>query len=198
MFCDNFFQSLQQFLTLFVPGYIAVKTFHFFNKPESSSFEGIAVVSIVISYIINLAVGLVVEPDDSHLLISELIATAVAFIGALCIVKVKTLDCFKVILRWIGRVSNNDSIWQELFDVNRGAGIQCYAKYNNEVVRIEGGVKAYSVRDDGECDIVLTRYKVTYYNGNTYDLSKCDPSDCPDLYLNSKNIHGLEVKKGDD
>lgn len=191
MFCDNLFQSLQQFLTQFAPGYIAVKTFQFFNKQKSSSFEGTAVASIVISYITNLVVGLVVEPDESHLLVFGLIATAVAFIGALCMVKVKTLDCFKAILRWIGRVSNNDSIWQELFDVNRGARIQCYAKYNNEVVRITGNVKAYNVRDDGECDIVLTKCKVTYYNGNSHTI----PDD-QDLYLNSRNIHGLEIKKG--
>lgn len=120
MFCDNLFQSLQQFLTQFVPGYIALKTFQFFNKQKSSSFEGTAVASIVISYITNLVVGLFISSDDSHLLVFGLIAVVVAFIGALCMVKLTTLDCFKVILQRIGRVSNNDSIWQELLMLTVG------------------------------------------------------------------------------
>lgn len=199
MFCDDLFQSLQQFLTQFVPGYIAVKTFHFFNKQKSSSFEGTAVASIVISYVINLVVGLLVKPDGSNLLLSEIIAVAVAIIGAICVVKVKTLDRFKTVLQRVGRVSNNDNIWKELFDVNRGAAIRCYTKFNNEIAMINGVVRAYNVRDDGECDIVLTKYTVTYFNESKkpYDLSQLDPSNCPDLYLNSKNIHGLEVLRGE-
>ncbi len=193
MFFDELFQSLQQFLTQFVPGYVFVKTFRFFDKQKSSSFEGTAVASIAISYVINLVVSLFVKTDDSCIWIFEIIAVAVAFICGICIVKIKTTGCFRKSLQWIGKVSDSDNIWKELFDVNNGSTIRCYAKFKNEDAMITGAIKYYDVRDDGECDIVLTEYTVTYNNGNVYECGNG-----ADLYLNSKNIHGLEVVNGKD
>lgn len=89
MVFDELFQSLQQFLTQFVPGYVFIKTFHFFNKQKYNSFEGTAVASIAISYVINLVVNLFVKTDNSCIWISEVIAVVVAFIFAICIVKIK-------------------------------------------------------------------------------------------------------------
>lgn len=191
MVFDELFQSLQQFLTQFVPGYVFIKTFHFFNKQKYNSFEGTAVASIAISYVINLVVNLFVKTDNSCIWISEVIAVVVAFIFAICIVKIKTMDCFRKCSQWIGKKSDSDNIWEELFDVNKGSTIRCYAKFKNEDAMITGAIKYYDVRDDGECDIVLTGYAVTYNNGNVY---KCENG--ADLYLNSKNIHGLEVVNG--
>lgn len=190
MVFDELFQSLQQFLTQFVPGYVFIKTFHFFNKQKYNSFEGTAVASIAISYVINLVVNLFVKTDNSCIWISEVIAVVVAFIFAICIVKIKTMDCFRKCSQWIGKKADSDNIWEELFDVNKGSTIRCYAKFKNEDAMITGAIKYYDVRDDGECDIVLTGYAVTYNNGNVY---KCENG--ADLYLNSKNIHGLEVVK---
>ena len=190
MVFDELFQSLQQFLTQFVPGYVFIKTFHFFNKQKYNSFEGTAVASIAISYVINLVVNLFVKTDNSCIWISEVIAVVVAFIFAICIVKIKTMDCFRKCSQWIGKKSDSDNIWEELFDVNKGSTIRCYAKFKNEDAMITGAIKYYDVRDDGECDIVLTGYAVTYNNGNVY---KCENG--ADLYLNSKNIHRLEVVK---
>ena len=190
MVFDELFQSLQQFLTQFVPGYVFIKTFHFFNKQKYNSFEGTAVASIAISYVINLVVNLFVKTDNSCIWISEVIAVVVAFIFAICIVKIKTMDCFRKCSQWIGKKSDSDNIWEELFDVNKGSTIRCYAKFKNEDAMITGAIKYYDVRDDGECDIVLTGYAVTCNNGNVY---KCENG--ADLYLNSKNIHGLEVVK---
>lgn len=190
MVFDELFQSLQQFLTQFVPGYVFIKTFHFFNKQKYNSFEGTAVASIAISYVINLVVNLFVKTDNSCIWISEVIAVVVAFIFAICIIKIKTMDCFRKCSQWIGKKSDSDNIWEELFDVNKGSTIRCYAKFKNEDAMITGAIKYYDVRDDGECDIVLTGYAVTYNNGNVY---KCENG--ADLYLNSKNIHGLEVVK---
>ena len=190
MVFDELFQSLQQFLTQFVPGYVFIKTFHFFNKQKYNSFEGTAVASIAISYVINLVVNLFVKTDNSCIWISEVIAVVVAFIFAICIVKIKTMDCFRKCSQWIGKKSDSENIWEELFDVNKGSTIRCYAKFKNEDAMITGAIKYYDVRDDGECDIVLTGYAVTYNNGNVY---KCENG--ADLYLNSKSIHGLEVVK---
>ena len=190
MVFDELFQSLQQFLTQFVPGYVFIKTFHFFNKQKYNSFEGTAVASIAISYVINLVVNLFVKTDNSCIWISEVIAVVVAFIFAICIVKIKTMDCFRKCSQWIGKKSDSDNIWEELFDVSKGSTIRCYAKFKNEDAMVTGAIKYYDVRDDGECDIVLTGYAVTYNNGNVY---KCENG--ADLYLNSKNIHGLEVVK---
>lgn len=191
MVFDELFQSLQQFLTQFVPGYVFIKTFHFFNKQKSDSFEGTAVASIAISYVINLVVSLFVKTDNSRIWIPEVVAVVVAFVCAICIVKIKTMGCFRKCSQWIGKKSDNDSIWEELFDVNKGSTIRCYAKFKKEDAMITGAIKYYDVRDDGECDIVLTKYTVTYNNGNVYECGNG-----ADLYLSSKNIHGLEVVKG--
>lgn len=52
----------------------------------------------------------------------------------------------------------------------------------------------FDVCEDGECSIALVNYVVTYDNGNKYKLGKRD--DEPILYLNTRNVHGLEVTYG--
>ena len=52
------FESLPEILALFVPGFIFIKTYCFFIKANSDSFESTAVASITISYVLNLIVDL--------------------------------------------------------------------------------------------------------------------------------------------
>lgn len=58
------FESLPDLLKLFVPGFVFIKTLCFFGKSKSDSFEGTAVASVTISYILNLAVGLLAKVID--------------------------------------------------------------------------------------------------------------------------------------
>lgn len=195
------FDSLSDFFNLFIPGFIFIKTFRFFGKAKSDSFEGTAVASVTISYILNLTAGLLakaVKKSDPPL---EYISILLAFIIALLLVKLKTSGLQKGVFKWIGKISGSENIWQDIFDPNKGARIRCYSSFNNEDVMIEGDVKYFEACEDGECCIALVNYVVTYNNGNKYNnkynLDKSGkPNDEPVLYLNTRNVHGLEVTRG--
>ncbi len=188
------FESLPEIIALFVPGYVFIKTFCFFGKSKSDTFEGTAVASVTISYVFNLVVDLfakVIKVSDTVL---EIIPILLAFGIALILVKLKTAGALKSCLKWIGKVSDSDNIWQDIFNLNKGSRIRCYSKFNNENVMIEGNVKYFDICEDGECSIALVNYVVTYDNGYKYELGK--RSDEPILYLNTRNVHGLEVTYG--
>lgn len=188
------FESLPDLLKLFVPGFVFIKTLCFFGKSKSDSFEGTAVASVTISYILNLAVGLLAKVINILDAIPELSSIFLAFMIALIWVALKTSGVLKGILKWIGKVSDSENIWQDIFNLNKGSRIRCYSRFKNEDVMIEGDVKYFEVCEDGECSIALINYAVTYNNGNIYKLGKRD--DEPVLYLNTRNIHGLEVIYG--
>ena len=188
------FESLPDLLKLFVPGFVFIKTLCFFGKSKSDSFEGTAVASVTISYILNLAVGLLAKVIDILDVIPELSSIFFAFMIALIWVALKTSGVLKGILKWIGKVSDSENIWQDIFNLNKGSRIRCYSRFKNEDVMIEGDVKYFEVCEDGECSIALINYAVTYNNGNIYKLRNRD--DEPVLYLNTRNIHGLEVIYG--
>lgn len=188
------FEALPQIISLFVPGFVFIKTFSFFSKAKSDSFEGTAVASVTISYVLNLVVGLLAKltkiPDTNL----EIVSVLFAFLFSLVLVKLKKAGILKSSLKWIGKVSDSDNIWQDIFNLNKGSRIRCYSKFNNQDVMIEGDVKYFDICEDGECSIALVNYVVTYDNGNKYKLGKRD--DEPILYLNTRNVHGLEVTYG--
>lgn len=188
------FESLPNIFTLFVPGFVFIKTFNFFGKSKSDAFESTAVSSLAISYVLNLVVGLCAMVTKIPDTILEIISVLLAFILALILVKLKTAGVLKRSLKWIGKVSDSDNIWQDIFDRNKGSRIRCYSRFKNEDVMIEGDVKYFDMCEDGECSIALINYVVTYNNGNKYKLGKRD--DAPILYLNTRNVHGLEVTYG--
>ena len=188
------FESLPEILALFVPGFVFIKTYCFFIKAKSDSFESTAVASIMISYVLNLIVDLfskvITLSDAAHKFVTVLLA----FACALVIIKLKTLGILKSSLKWIGKVSDSENIWQDIFDINKGSRIRCYSTFNNENVTIEGDVKYFDVCEDGECSVALVNYVVTYDSGNVYKLGKRD--DEPIMYIQTRNIHGLEVTYG--
>lgn len=188
------FESLPDIFSLFVPGYVFIKTFCFFGKSKSDSFEGTAVASVTISYMVNLVVGLFAKLMKIQNTNLEIVSVLFAFIFSLILVKLKKAGVLKSSLKWIGKVSDSDNIWQDIFNLNKGSRIRCYSKFNNQDVMIEGDVKYFDVCEDGECSIALVNYVVTYDNGNKYKLGKRD--DEPILYLNTRNVHGLEVTYG--
>ena len=190
------FANIQDFLTFFVPGYVVITIIRFFYKDESSSFEGVAVASVAISYMLNLIVGLFVEAKN-NLLIYELASIILAVVCAIFVVRIRTTGILKNSLIWIGKMSGNDDIWQELFDRNNGADIRCYSKFNHKIAMIMGKVKSYAVRENGSCDIVIYDYTVTYEGGDQYNPNKETCGYTPILYLYSEDIYGLEVRTGD-
>lgn len=191
---EALFGALPDIFTLFVPGFVFIKTFCFFEKSKSHSFEGTAVSSVAISYILNLAVELLAKVIKMPDAVLEFISVLFAFVIALILVKLRTSGFLKSSLKWIGKISDSENIWQDIFDLNKGSRIRCYSKFNNEDAMIEGDVKYFEACEDGECSIGLINYVITYHSGNVYKLG--NRSDEPILYLNTRNIHGLEVTYG--
>lgn len=191
----DLFDSLPDILALFVPGFLFLKTYFYFGSKKSDSFQGTAVVSVVISYIIRLLLSFLSKAFHLAILSSGLAAIFFAFVSALLLVKLKTLGVLKKGLQWIGKVSDTDNIWQEIFDCNKGSRIRCFTRFNHQDVMIDGNVKFFDLCKDGECSIVLEGYTITYKNGNSY--APQDQKLSPLLYLNTKNVHGLEVMHGE-
>lgn len=191
---EALFKALPDIIKLFVPGFVCLKTYNSFVDTKSDSFESTAVSSIAVSYIISLVtqlIGMWVQMSD---VVENLLAVILAFACAVIVVKAKMSAKFKEVMRFIGGISGNESIWQDIFDRNKGSWIRCYAKYYHKDVIIEGKVKYYEPCEDGECSIALIDYVVKYEDGNVYKLGKRD--DEPIMYINTKNIHGLEVTRG--
>ena len=188
------FEALPDIIKLFVPGFVCIKTYSLFVDTKTDSFESIAVSSLAISYIFSLITQIICKWIPVLGTAENLLAVGLAFICALILVIIKKTDKLREVMRFIGGVSGNDSIWLDIFDRNKGAWLRCFARFNNEDVIIEGTVKYYEPCEDGECSIALVNYTVKYPNGNVYKLGKRD--DEPVMYINTRNIHGLEVTKG--
>lgn len=195
---EGFFKSFSLILELFVPGFVFVKTFCFFGKPSSDSFESTAVTSLVISYIFKLIVDLLETFIKMSDLVANAIAIVLAFVCSLIIVKIKVSGCLNFFTGWIGRVTVSENFWQEIFDVNKGSTIRFFTEYNNLDVMITGDVKRFDICDDGECCIALENYTVEYCEGDCEGeiYAPKAENNGPVMYVNTRDIHGLEVTYG--
>lgn len=191
---EALFKALPEIIKLFVPGFVFVKIYCRFVDLKVDSFESTAVSSIAISYVISLitkTIGIWLTMTET---VENLVAVVLAFLSAVIFVIIKKSEKFKGVMQFIGGVTGNESIWQDIFDRNKGSWLRCYSRFNNKDVIIEGDVKYYEPCEDGECNIALVNYTVRYYDGNVYKLGKRD--DEPVMHINTRNIHGLEVTKG--
>ena len=200
----SFFQSMPHLFELFIPGFIFLWTYRLFCKGQSDHFESTAIYSLIISFILKLVATLILEkPPYNIVSVSEgidiknnLVAILLGFIAALFIVKIKTTEVLKGPAKWLGKTTGNDNIWQDLFDRNLGSRLRCHTNYNNKDATIVGDVKYYEACQDGECNIVLENYTITYADNSFYEPPEEYKIYTPFLYLNSKNFHELEVFHG--
>lgn len=190
----SLFESLPNILSLFVPGFVFIKTLGYFSKLKAYSFEGVTVTSVTISYVLNLFVESSLRIFNRPDISTEIISTIIAFVFAIIVVKFKTSGCHKSLLKWLGKVTDSEYIWQDIFDRNKGSRIRCYSNFKHKDAMIEGDVKYFEICEDGECSIALINYVVTYDNKKEYRLG--ERTDEPILYINTRNIHGLEVTHG--
>ena len=191
---EALFKALPDIIKLFVPGFVFIKIYCRFVDLKADSFESTAVSSIAISYVISLitkTIGIWLTMTET---VENLVAVVLAFLSAVILVIIKKSEKFKGVMQFIGGVTGNESIWQDIFDRNKGSWLRCYSRFNNKDVIIEGDVKYYEPCEDGECNIALVNYTVKYYDGKVYKLGKRD--DEPVMHINTRNIHGLEVTKG--
>ena len=190
----SLFESLPILFTYFIPGFVFIKTFSFFVKSTTDSFESTAVASVAISYVLEVAVVLLESIIKIPSILHETVVVLLAFLSALIIVKLKTMGALKSSLKWIGKITDHDNIWQDIFDLNKGSRIRCFSRFNHQDVMIQGDVKFFDICEDGECSVALINYIITYDDGKIYKSEKCE--DAPTMYINTRNVHGLEVKYG--
>lgn len=195
MSLKELFEILPQLLNLFVPGFVFLTIYKYLASTKDKDFNVTIIGSIVLSYIFQLIVSLIcriVNVSASGNIVT-VIAIILAIICALIIVKVRLTACYKKITTWIGRTTGSKNIWYDLFDLNKGTRIRFFTKYNNEDVIVEGDVKYYEECEDGDCNIVISNYKIKYIvNGNVYKNNTPNAT----MIFNSKNIHGLEAHYG--
>lgn len=195
-FLEFVISSFTQILRSFVPGYISVYLYRYLRTTKADTFEKTAIHSVVISYILTLFVGfcckgyldkgLMTEGDTAFLTI-----VLGGIVGAVCAV-LRNRAFAKKSLEKIGRITGSESIWEDLFDVERGSKIRCTAKFHNKDVSIQGDVKYFEPVGDGECNIVLEDYQVKNLENN--QLYK--PDEESRMRLNTKNISSIEVTYG--
>ncbi|MBE6891346.1 MAG: hypothetical protein E7481_04890 [Ruminococcaceae bacterium] len=195
MSLKELFEILPQLLNLFVPGFVFLTIYKYLASTKDKDFNVTIIGSFVLSYIFQLIVSLIcriVNVSASGNIVT-VIAIILAIICALIIVKVRLTACYKKITTWIGRTTGSKNIWYDLFDLNKGTRIRFFTKYNNEDVIVEGDVKYYEECEDGDCNIVISNYKIKYIvNGNVYKNNTPNAT----MIFNSKNIHGLEAHYG--
>ena len=181
-------EALPLLIQLFVPGFVFVFIYNFFADKKTKHHEITFVGSVILSYIFKILCDLInilydfSEPTDS------MVTIVLAIICALIVIKISTCQKYKNVLTWIGRINGDDDIWHTIFDLNKGANVRFFSLYNHKKVEIRGIVKYYDVLSNGECQIVLSSYEIIYDDDTNYS-SEEDTL----LYVNSKDIHGLEI-----
>lgn len=189
---ESLIKSIPLILNMFVPGFIFIGIYNKFNNERSYSFEYIAVTSVVLSYVFGLftelLAGLIIAPQG----LKPLITILLSVIFALLFVKMNTTNIMKKIYKIVGKVTGNDSIWKDIFDINAGSRLRCFITYDGSIAKLEGAVKYYEYLENGECSIVLVNYTITQKSGV---LSSGDNEDLL-FYINTKSVSCLEVMQG--
>lgn len=192
------FDSLPNLFRIFIPGYIFIKTLTYFAVIDSDSFdsfESLSIASVTISYIFGLISDLIQSFFSLSPLIRDIACIALAFSCSIILVTLKTSGHFKKILQRIGKVSGNENIWQDIFDRQKGSRIRCFTKYYDKDVILSGDVQYYEICEDGECSVALVNYKIQPRNQDpAYEPQNFQTP--PILYINTRNIHILEVTYG--
>ncbi len=188
---EEILKNIKEIIQLFLPGYIFIITSNYFLNNRSKPYELTIVGSVIIGYVIQLICNIINTYIKLPDLVVYLIAIILGFFSAIIYVKIKQSRCFKDLSINLGRKTGDNSIWATLFDVNKGARIRFFAKYNYEEVMIEGDVAYYDSPSNTGCDIVIKNYIITYKDEKVY-ISNSEQL----FYVSSKDIYGLEIIQG--
>lgn len=192
MTIESLINNLTEIINFFVPGYIYLMIFSSFTTKKEKEIEYVSIKSVVLSYvfiIIARTICPLMKIDSTNELCITLLLSAILSIVS---VRIYYSDVYKSICTKLGKVSGHSSIWEDLFDRNRGANIRGYIKYRNDVAEIRGTIYNYEVLSDGSCSIVLWNYTIT---GEDFELAPMENSNKV-FYIKSDDIEGLEIFKG--
>lgn len=192
MSLEEVIENIPQIIIYFVPGYIFLGVFCFLSAKKIKEIETLFVRCVVISYVLlalsHLICTLTKLNSNNEIYIALALSVIIAFIS----VKIYSSDFYKKILGKTVNISGHNSIWEDLFDRQKGSMIRGYVKYRNHDVEIKGTVKYYEILEDGICNIALWNYTITCSDFNV--IAKEDHSRL--FYIKSCDIEGLEVFQG--
>ncbi len=189
---EDLFKALPNLIKLFVPGFILIGTYRTFSQSKTESFESAAIWSLIISFVFQLVLALALPQmtEDAR----NFAAIIWALIAGILLVILKNLNFRRKVFKLIGNVTGSTNIWQDIFNKKRGAAITCYTEYDHENCTIEGEVVYYEACGDGECNIALSNYTITFSDNTKIE----DNDESHMLHLNTKNICGLVVRLGEE
>ena len=188
----DLFDVLPDLFNLFIPGFVFLVTYKYFIDEKDKGFDITAIGSIVLSYIFQVPSTLICNWINISGNWITIITITLSFICAILTVKIRLTKVYRNIVKWIGKTTGNKNVWYDIFDLNKGTRIRFFAKFNNQDVTVEGDVKYFEACDDGECNIVISNYKIHYSNDNVYE----NKTESATIVYNTKNIHGLEAHRG--
>lgn len=185
---SEYIKHIPDLVNLFVPGYVFLSVCNYLTKNESKSFEITAISSLIISYIIQLVIGLLKLPA----LYNNILAILSAFILALIVIRLRISSVYKSVLIKLGKVTGKNNIWEDFFDKNKGTKVRFYTTIDNKNVSVIGDIKLYEVNNDNECTFIINNYMIEYSDGSI--INSTDPEFT--MIFNTKNINGLEAHYG--
>lgn len=188
----DLFDIIPKLLDLFIPGFIFLVTCKYFGQSKDEDFNVTAIRSVVLSYIFQLVSSVICGWFGKSGIIVTIIAIILSFVIAIIVVKTRITKAYKKVTKCIGKITGSCDIWHDLFDLNKGSYIRFFTKYNGQEVSVVGNVKFFEAYGDGECNIVIENYTITYKDNSIY---KNDVEGAT-MMFNTKNIYGLEVHYG--
>lgn len=176
--------TIPRIIELFLPGFIFLKSFHFFRGTKSKETQTTIIGCIVLSYVFKS----VIEVFELSSFYSNLATIILSFIFGCTFARITSLNIFKRALTILGRATGDENIWYSVFNINKGNQVRFSTLYYHQKVIIEGFIQGLNVLDDGSCDLLIMDYSIEFIEGVKTNAPKVLT-----LYVNSKDIHGLEV-----
>lgn len=182
---------IKDLITYFVPGYIFLYIYHLFLGSKTKHFEETLVISIVLSYALQFFSKYIIDKWKVEVS-KELLAVILAIVIGVIAINFRDMQFCKTLFVKLGRITGENSIWYDFFNVNIGNKVRVYSKINNSYAVIEGNLENFEVcENDNECFFILTAYSIRYENGEDYVGPKTGK-----LVFNSKDVDGVETVPG--
>lgn len=192
MSIKELFEILPDVIKLFVPGFVFLFTYKYFIESKNKDFEVTAISSIILSYIFQLVTALISKFFYAPDIVYNLISIVLAFACSIVIVKLRTTILFKKAVIKIGKITGNNSIWYDFFDMHKGTRVKFYCKYGGKDVTVKGDIKYFEECQDNECNFVIFNYVIEYKTEKLCESTSVDHT----MIFNTKNITGLEAHYG--
>lgn len=189
---DKIIEFIPTIFELFIPGYILILIFRYFNDSDNEDYDKTILNSLILSYclkIISTFISSLFPPVKDY---SFFISLSLAIISGFVAQLLRRQDWFKNIFTKVSKVAPAKSIWEFEFNQTKGSHIRFSMVFHNKNVIVEGNVHSFQVVED-ICLMSIKNYKMFDMNNSLfYDSTNYN---CL-LIVNSDEISGIEIQTG--